>query len=1818
MAIKDINKEIENFSKALENMEKKGLMSDYVARLEATSGEYEKLIEIIEEGNFRFNDLGKVVKNLSDKELKDAKLALNRVTSEFIKLTENSLKATDQIREETLQVTKKINIQKEEIKKNSEQLKQKLKDLEFDKKTKKAVNDEIKKNDEKIRILERKRRKEQIETIQEFGRVQKEVGTVVGIMTGDILSKLGDAAEKSKGIGKIFSNNIANNFGKILEKSHLKEEYNKALLDIQKNKGIFQQQEQQLDNLVKKRKEYSQRLAEAEAAGDADRYVEIGESLEGVISQIREAAEASRDASEGYKKSLAASSKTEEAYKKAPGAFSSGAKMAGTTLAAGGMKEIASVIKGLGGTLMKVLGPVADFAKSPILTLISMITESIMELLGSTSQFQKEMNMSATSAAKVSGALNASSDFMKMGPDAFKSMQESFSALTNYTNSFNHNIDSTVKLVSKINKLTGISTEESAKFVSDISRGWQMADEKIENMVMTMRRDAQAAGINFKFVMSDISKESSRVALYGQDIGEGIMRAALKARELGTELSTWTSATDTVSEWQGAVDVAMKFNVLAGKQVMDAQHLYLAGLEGDVEKVQDMFIKGLENVPEHLRKGKLGKDLAKAMGMSEEQYVKALQHIEVSKLVKDNLSKAMSGINKIQGDSIEKMLGATTPAMRKYLEDNKEKIGDLSSYTEKALTAAAKKAVGYGYKDGEDFLNAVYSGKKEGVEIFQKEMRNIIDNVSPEDALEAIEKSLTPQERMEGFLKSLVQKLVPYALDILSNMLQGIGFMIQLINQIPGVGGSKTVDDMATRFKDIGAEMKDIATGMKEQNAEKEKVSIEKNLADLAKHYNIQYNKDADAATKLAVAKKVEAEATKSGKPMTIQAAKDAVSFYGQSATKEKEKKETQKTGDVYTKIIKEAMDVHKDAIIKDDPDDYTEIQDLYRNRPVSKTDFFNFIRDQADNDTAKILKTIYDRRIKKAGDIAFNEGMIQYVVDKNQQMWELDPKDVASTNFNFSRDNVPTGQPLTKGSLNIQNELSTSGAAGKGDVTDNDTAKILKTIYDRRTKKAGDIAFNEGMIQYVVDKNQQMWELDPKDKVVASTNFNFSRDNVPTGQPLTKGSLNIQNELSTSGAAGKGDVIPQHLAATSPPSLIMSAKKNMLKKTYSDDASSMENIASLIDITAVSGGGKNVVKVKKPQGFIGPLEEYYLMTQGGGNPWSDKSYANRSTYAEGGCGPTSIAMNASSILGKVIPPDVIGENNKYMRNYGPEGGSIGSTFPKVYSSLGINGVKAATSLDKESVKKYFSEGNILSGHVKNHFVTWWGISEDGSKILTGDSAHSGRYKNYIRNFAFDTKGRAMEGPQYAVPTKNKAADMAYSSGANNSAMYLVDKNGNIYSLLNNEGLVVSPNINMDSKLSGKNAKFTSPGGIFEKVAIPQWWRDKAKELYNTDIPGKYIEDFNLHQLYDKFKDPTQKMSEYILKQLGYTDSEIESIKPELRHVRAYNELMYGVDPTVKKEWKRKDIDWYAFEMASRGENAGSSTQSVNFSTDFTEATKAMVKRHEGVRRKVYLDSRGYPTVGVGHLLNKEEKNKWPVGYDIGEEEVKRLWDRDFEGHAKDANKFPGFANMTKIRQAALIDLAFNMGSNWFKKFPSLVKESQTNNWQGVSTQLLNSAYAKQVKGRSKEIANMLETSSHGKELSAFNNIADAYFGKGDVDAIISNNQIFKPRKDDSVAVGTALPDAGTNTNIAVGKLTEYLAKGQNNKTPTAQSDNGQTIKILSSILSAIQQQAYTLYRVASQQGNQQKATVNLNARQVGEVLNSQNAPQTKRQPNLT
>ena len=125
------------------------------------------------------------------------------------------------------------------------------------------------------------------------------------------------------------------------------------------------------------------------------------------------------------------------------------------------------------------------------------------------------------------------------------------------------------------------------------------------------------------------------------------------------------------------------------------------------------------------------------------------------------------------------------------------------------------------------------------------------------------------------------------------------------------------------------------------------------------------------------------------------------------------------------------------------------------------------------------------------------------------------------------------------------------------------------------------------------------------------------------------------------------------------------------------------------------------------------------------------------------------------------------------------------------------------------------------------------------------------------------------------------------------------------------------------------------------------------------------------------------------------------------------------------------------------------------------------LKKHEGVELKPYKCTSNKLTIGIGRNLED-------VG--ISENEAEYLLMNDLDTYMTAAKTYDWYNGLNDARKAVIVNMLFNMGQTNFNKFLKMKQALDVGDHAEAARQMLDSKWAKQVKGRSEELAAQMET----------------------------------------------------------------------------------------------------------------------------------------------
>lgn len=137
--------------------------------------------------------------------------------------------------------------------------------------------------------------------------------------------------------------------------------------------------------------------------------------------------------------------------------------------------------------------------------------------------------------------------------------------------------------------------------------------------------------------------------------------------------------------------------------------------------------------------------------------------------------------------------------------------------------------------------------------------------------------------------------------------------------------------------------------------------------------------------------------------------------------------------------------------------------------------------------------------------------------------------------------------------------------------------------------------------------------------------------------------------------------------------------------------------------------------------------------------------------------------------------------------------------------------------------------------------------------------------------------------------------------------------------------------------------------------------------------------------------------------------------------------------------------------------------------------SKELIKQHEGLRLKVYQDTKGIPTIGYGHNLRESGKKL----VEITKQQADELFEEDYKTTLVQLSREPFgsvYNSLNTVRKAVLENMMFNMGPNKLAGFAKMLEALRRNDYVKAHDEMLDSKWVTDVGNRAKVLAKMMLT----------------------------------------------------------------------------------------------------------------------------------------------
>ena len=138
------------------------------------------------------------------------------------------------------------------------------------------------------------------------------------------------------------------------------------------------------------------------------------------------------------------------------------------------------------------------------------------------------------------------------------------------------------------------------------------------------------------------------------------------------------------------------------------------------------------------------------------------------------------------------------------------------------------------------------------------------------------------------------------------------------------------------------------------------------------------------------------------------------------------------------------------------------------------------------------------------------------------------------------------------------------------------------------------------------------------------------------------------------------------------------------------------------------------------------------------------------------------------------------------------------------------------------------------------------------------------------------------------------------------------------------------------------------------------------------------------------------------------------------------------------------------------------------------------LKEDEGCKYEIYNDHLGYPTFGIGHLVNDSDlEHGQEIGTEVSKERVDECFAKDIEVTIDECKKlFDTFDDLPEEVQKICANMMFNMGRPRLSKFKKMNAALKVEDWKEAAKEGRDSRWYRQVTNRAERLMSRLENVS--------------------------------------------------------------------------------------------------------------------------------------------
>jgi len=156
---------------------------------------------------------------------------------------------------------------------------------------------------------------------------------------------------------------------------------------------------------------------------------------------------------------------------------------------------------------------------------------------------------------------------------------------------------------------------------------------------------------------------------------------------------------------------------------------------------------------------------------------------------------------------------------------------------------------------------------------------------------------------------------------------------------------------------------------------------------------------------------------------------------------------------------------------------------------------------------------------------------------------------------------------------------------------------------------------------------------------------------------------------------------------------------------------------------------------------------------------------------------------------------------------------------------------------------------------------------------------------------------------------------------------------------------------------------------------------------------------------------------------------------------------------------------------------------------DLLTVLMKMLRFEEGLRLTEYLDTKGYPTIGIGHKITPADRKTFLATKNgkmiLTSAQAEELFQKDIQIAIDGAKRWIGQENWDKLsvnRQAVCVGMVYQMGIGSVINFQQTRGHILAEEWEDVAQHFITTKWYQDTPNRVKRMAKIMRTNTLPKE----------------------------------------------------------------------------------------------------------------------------------------